>query len=202
MMMVQTEYSASSVKYLLWFVETRETVRLLQDHSSQEVRQIVLDQNIYQQKDPKRVIEEFGCISRRIAAMPDQLAKLMVQTDVATAKLIAIIASMAADRLFFELMFEVYREKLRLGDEEWRDSDFNVFYSQKADQSDAVAGWSEATNKKLRSVYHKWMMEAGLLQRVKKDEKRVIQPYIDPELREVLLETGMNSYLYAMTGEQ
>ena len=58
------EYSASSVKYLLWFVEMRETIRLLQDHSMDEVRQIVLQENIYQQKARDRMVNEFGCIKK------------------------------------------------------------------------------------------------------------------------------------------
>ena len=54
------EYSASGVKYLLWFVETRETARLLKDHSPDEVREMVLNENIYQQKDHSRIINEYG----------------------------------------------------------------------------------------------------------------------------------------------
>ena len=52
------EYSASSVKYLLWFVETRETARMLKGHSPEEIRNIVLEENTYQQKDRSRIINE------------------------------------------------------------------------------------------------------------------------------------------------
>ena len=34
------EYSASAVKYRLWFVETRETARMLQNVSAEEVRNV------------------------------------------------------------------------------------------------------------------------------------------------------------------
>ena len=109
------EYSASSVKYLLWFVEMRETIRLLQDHSMEEVRQIVIDQNIYQQKAQSRIVNEFGCIKRRIEALPEELTNFMLQTDINTAKIIALIGAMAADRMFFELMYEVSHSRSDCG---------------------------------------------------------------------------------------
>lgn len=76
------EYSASSVKYLLWFVEMRETIRLLQDHSMEEVRQIVIDQNIYQQKAQSRIVNEFGCIKRRIRHLPQSMKQILKKSEV------------------------------------------------------------------------------------------------------------------------
>ena len=43
------EYNASVTKFLFWFVETRETARLLGSCSMNEVRQIVIEDNLYQQ---------------------------------------------------------------------------------------------------------------------------------------------------------
>lgn len=85
------EYSAASVKFLLWFIETRETIRLLQDKTMDEAKTIIYENNIYQQKSKARQVSEFGCIKRRIEAIPDELAKLMLNADVNTAKLIALI---------------------------------------------------------------------------------------------------------------
>ncbi len=196
------EYSASSVKYLLWFVEMRETIKLLQNHSMEEVRQIVLEQNIYQQKSQDRIVNEFGCIKRRIEALPEELTTFMLRTDINTAKIIALIGAMAADRMFFELMYEVYREKLRLGEEEFKDSDLNIFFSTKATQDKTVASWTEATVKKLKGTYAKFLIEAGILRKVSYRGKEIVRPYIDLELRDILLRNNMEKYLFALTGEQ
>jgi hypothetical protein len=56
------EYNASAVKHLFWFVETKETARLLNTNSMDEVRRIVIEENLYQQKSSSRLINEFGCI--------------------------------------------------------------------------------------------------------------------------------------------
>ena len=196
------EYSASSVKYLLWFMETKETTRLLKDHSPEKVRELVLEQNIYQQKDRRRIINQYGCISRRVDAMPEKLRELLLRADVSTAKLIVLISAMASDRLLFELVYEVYRVRIRLGENEWTDSALNIFFNSKAEQSDLIAGWTEATVKKLKGTYTKYLLEAGMLRKERGRAKKIVRPFIDQELRQVLLEESMARFLYALTGEQ
>ena len=196
------EYSASSVKYLLWFMETKETTRLLKDHSPEKVRELVLEQNIYQQKDRRRIINQYGCISRRVDAMPEKLRELLLRADVSTAKLIVLISAMASDRLLFELVYEVYRVRIRLGENEWTDSALNVFFNSKAEQNDLIAGWTEATVKKLKGTYTKYLLEAGMLRKERGRAKKIVRPFIDQELRQVLLEESMARFLYALTGEQ
>lgn len=196
------EYSASGVKYLLWFMETRETVRLLKDHSPEEARERVLEENIYQQKDRRRIINQYGCISRRIDAIPEKLRDLLLRADINTSKLVVLISAMASDRLLFELVYEVYRVRIRLGEKEWTDAALNIFFHSKAEQNDLIAGWTEATIKKLKGTYTKFLLEAGLLRKEGGRAKRIVRPFIDQELRQVLLEESMARYLYALTGEQ
>ena len=95
------EYNASATKHLFWFVETRETARLLGNHSMDEVRQIVIEENLYQQKSDSRLINEFGCIRKRLETLPEELQRMMVTADINTGKLIAFVGCMAADKLLF-----------------------------------------------------------------------------------------------------
>lgn len=196
------EYSAGSVKYLFWFMETKETVRLLQDHNIDEVHDIVLQDNVYQQKAENRIISEFGCIRRRIESVPEELMQMLLTIDLNSAKLITLISAMASDRMLFELVYEVFREKLRLGEDEFKESDLNIFFGRKQDQDKKVAKWTEATVKKLKSTYTKFLLEAGILTIDDKKVKRIVKPYIEDELRAVLLKNDMRDYLYALTGEQ
>ena len=196
------EYSAASVKFLLWFVETRETLKLLKQHNIDEVRNIVVENNVYQQKSQGRLISEFGCIKKRIMTMPEDLKQFMMDTDVNSAKIVALVAAMAADRLLFEFVYEIYREEVRLGGEELKESDINIFFKNKIDQSDVIAGWTDATIKKLKQTYTKFLIDAGLVTTISTSEKRINKPYIDPELRNILMNNKMELYLYALTGER
>ena len=195
------EYNASATKHLFWFVETRETARLLGNHSMDETRQIVIDENLYQQKSESRLINEFGCIKKRLEALPEELQRMMVTADLGTGKLIAFIGCMASDRLLFDLMYEVYRQKLYLGELNITDADLNIFFKDKKDQNEKVAAITDTSVKKLKQVYCKYMFEAGLLTgRV--TEKQVSKPYIDPGLLFALQRNAMDKYLAALTGEK
>lgn len=193
------EYNASATKHLFWFVETRETARLLENHSMEEVRRMVIDENLYQQKSRPRLINEFGCIRRRLEALPEELRKMMITADINTGKLIAFIGCMASDRLLFELMYEVYRKKIYFGERSITDADFNIFFKDKQNQNEKLALITDGTLKKLKQVYCKYMFEAGLLSG-KISEKRVIKPYIDSELQFVLESNAMDKYFAALAG--
>ena len=199
---MELEYNASGVKHLLWFVETRETARLLKEKTPEEAHTIVLEENLYQQRDRSRIVNEYNCIQRRIHAVPERLINLLLRTDVSTAKLSVLVSAMATDRLLFEIVYELYRLKIRLGEDALKDSDLNIFFSSKAGQSDLIAGWTEATIKKLKGTYAKILAEAGLLRIKGRNDREILRVYVDPELRQVLLSEGMSSYYFAMTGEQ
>ena len=195
------EYSASATKYLFWFVETRETARLLNAHTMDEVRDIVIQDNLYQQKSDDRLRNEFGCIRSRLEALPEDLRKMIVTADIKTAKLITFIGCMAADRLLFDLMYEVFRDKLFLGGTEISEADLNIFFKNKQDQNEKVAKITDTSIKKLKQVYSKYMFEAGLLTG-KTTEKIIVKPYIDPDLKYALKQNAMEKYLAALTGER
>lgn len=200
--MDRMEYSAGNVSNLLWFVEMRETAKLLQNHDMKEVQKMVLEENIYQQNTEKRAKSQFGCIKKRLEAIPDGLVKAMIDSDINTAKIIALIAAMTTDILLFELMYEVYRIKLNMDEDVLKDADLNMFFNRKIEQSDVVAGWSDSAIKKLKQTYCKYMQAAGLLGEPVKNERKINRPYVDIELRNILLANDMEKYLYALTGER
>ena len=114
--------------------------------------------------------------------------------------LTASIKGFCLCRLLFELVNEVYREKLKFAEEEIKEADINIFFQTKAEQSEKSANWSEAGIKKLKQTYLKYMLEAGLLKEGDKGSKIVTKPYIEEALRQELLTNHLEKYLYALTG--
>lgn len=196
------EYSAGSVSKLFWYIETKETVKLLKNKGIDEVKDIVISDNLYQQKSEDRLNREFSVISKRIMSLPESLRYMIYDADIMTSKLIVLISIMTTDRLFFELMYEVFREKIRMEEETLKDSDLNVFFRSKQEQSDVCAKWTDSAIKKLKQTFQKYMLEAQLLKNseTSKSEKIVIKPYIEQELRQELMSNNMEKYLYALTG--
>ena len=162
---------------------------------------MVLDNNIYQQNTEKRTKSQFGCIKKRLDAMLERLVKEMINADINTAKIIALIGAMATDNLLFELMYEVYRIKLSMDEDTLKDADINMFFNRKIEQSNVIAGWSDTAIKKLKQTYCKYMQAAGLLQEPVKNERKINRPYVDIELRNILLVNNMEKFLYTLTGE-
>lgn len=195
------EYNASATKYLFWFVETRETARLLLNKPIDEVKKIVIEDNLYQQKSESRLRNEFGCIKKRLEALPEQLIRMMVTSDINTGKLIAFVGCMASDRLLFDLMYEVYRQKVYMGEPNITDADLNIFFKDKQNQNDKVAAITDISVKKLKQVYCRYMLEAGLLTGSITD-KNINKPFIDADFRFALQRNAMDKYLAALTGEK
>lgn len=195
------EYSAGIVSKLLWFVETRETAKLLQENSYSEVEKLVIENNLYQQNKLDRIRREFNCIKKRLQALPEELLKELIKTDISTAKIIVFISAMATDLLLFEFVYEVYRDKLRMADYIFEDIDFNVFFTNKSKQSEKIAGWSDSSIAKIKQTYSRYLFEAGLIEGTKKN-KKICRVYIDQDLRDILMRNNMEKYLIAITGER
>lgn len=80
-----------------------------------------------------------GYLIARLKAMDDDLLALFCEADMATQKLIHLICVLSTDRLFFEFVYEVYREKVQIGAAYLEDSDINAFFTAKrsAERSDS-----------------------------------------------------------------
>ena len=167
------EYGAAGVKYQLWFIEMRETLRLYKEHGWDESIKIVIEDNLYQQKDRARIVSEFGCIQRRIQALPEDIQDFMLTTDMGTAKLIALIARMSMDKMFFEVMYEVYREKIRMEEQEITVAQVDTLFYEKGRQDETVRLYEKLGYKVFRDDGNRYMM--------KKDEIHIAEERITAE---------------------
>ena len=140
-----------------------------------------------------------GYIITRVKAMDDRLVELFCSSDLATQKLINLVTRPATDRLFFEFVYEVYREKVILGTSIMEDTDVNVFFTKKEAQSDLIAGWKDSTKKHLRSCYLNFMTDANLLTVIDK-KKTITPPILDIALERYLQSENEEVLVKALTG--
>lgn len=152
--MERKEYSAGAVKMSFWFVEFRKVVHLLDEGKSMdEVKQLALNKNLFAAPTILRANQIFSTVSGRIKALDESFIPVFMTGDLATQKLVALIAAMAYDTLFFDFVYEVIREKLMLGSNELKDSDVRVFFKDKQQQNEKVAAWTDATLVRLGRCY-------------------------------------------------
>ena len=163
--MAELVYSAGLTSKLFWLQESRKTAGYILDgYSKADIRKIAWEENIYQVKAEYRAYEVLNGTYRRVSALPEAVLRAFATCDVETAKILNLIAILMDSRLFFEFLHEVYDEKLRLGEKEITDRDLNVFFSDKALQSDVVAGWTDTAVRKLKQCFTRMMFGAGLLE--------------------------------------
>ena len=193
-------YSAGMVKFSFWFAEFRKVIQLLNSGKTlPEIKAMNGAENIFSAPTPARAIQIFNTVSGRVKNLDRSFYPLFEQSDISTQKLIALIAVMQGDSLFFDFMYEVYREKLILGVDELTDSDVAVFFRDKQLQSEIVANWQDYTLHRLGTCYRTLLTEAGLMDRTP-GTRKILRPILDSNLEKWLMENGMEAVLHALTG--
>ncbi|NLB52380.1 MAG: DUF1819 family protein [Syntrophomonadaceae bacterium] len=199
--MDKRKYSAGMVKLPFWFAEFKKMINLLNDGMTfSDIRSLNVQENIFSAPTEARAIQTFNTVSTRVKALDPVFYGLFEQCDIANQKLIALIAIMESDALFFDFMYEVFREKLIIGLDELSESDFNIFFKEKQLQDDNVARWNDYTLKRLGSIYRTILMETGILERSRTGTKKIFKPIMDRSLELKLQEYGMEMTLRALTG--
>ncbi|MBU3173711.1 DUF1819 family protein [Clostridium estertheticum] len=198
--MERKEYSAGMVKLSFWFSEFRKVIELLSNGKTfTEIKTMNLEENIFSATTQARSIQIFRTVSTRVRSLDKSFYTLFGQSDIANKKVIALIAVMQSDSLFFDFVYEVYREKLIIGVDELADSDFGIFFKNKQLQSDKVAKWTDYTLKRLGNCYKTMLTEAGVIERTTGNRK-ILKPIIDKSLENCLIAKGMEITLHALTG--
>lgn len=158
-----------------------------------------IEHNIFQVETETRMRELASIIGTRLKELDSYLIQKIESSNIETSKIIVMYAILKNDRLFFEFMNEVYKEKIVLKDLFIRDKDFGVFFQNKREQSDKVNSWSEYTFKKLKQVYIRILFESGLIANQKGDRQIVI-PIIDSEVKDYIYKLGDKVYINAILG--
>lgn len=198
---MEKKYSATLVSKPFWFVEFKKAMILLSEGKSMaEIKSLSEENNIFSAISKSRAKEIYNTLSRRIQSLPDDLTSLFINEEITMQKIIALISVMNTDRLFFEFIYEVYREKIILGDDSLLDSDIRIFFKNKETQSERVAGWKDYTFKRLSGSYKTILLESGLAV-PDHNQMKIVKPLLDLDLENCLNNNQMKQFIHALTGE-
>ena len=198
--MVRKKYSAGAVKLSFWFLEFRKVVDLIDKGKTiEEIKKLNQEQNIFGAQTPERANQIFNTIIARIRCLDSSFYPVFLESDVSTQKLFALVAVMANDTLFFDFVYEVIREKMIVGSNEYSDSDVRIFFRNKQVQNENVANWTDATLNRLGCCYKTMLFEAGVTDKGKTTRK-IFKPILDPTLEHWLNDNGFELIVHALTG--
>ena len=175
-------YSAGLMSQSFWFIEFKKVVKLISDGKRQnEIKSACIEENLFGAVNAYRSKRIAGYLTNRVAALDAKEVQLFMESDPATQKLLNLIAILRTDRLFFEFLFDVYRE------------------NNKEVQSAEVEAWKDTTKRKLRSCYFNFMVDANLLAPDGKT-RRITPPILDIALERHLEAKGDSAMIKAITG--
>ena len=200
--MKKLKYSTGLTSSSFWFIESRKVAELILDgFSREEILDLALEENIFQVETEKRVKDIGNIIFRRFNSFSEDLLEYFLRTDINSAKVFVLISILKDDKLFFEFMYEVFREHIILGDFTLRPKDFDKFFDEKSYQSEEITGWSEETIERLKGIFKTMLSEAGVLESSGEDRQMIV-PFVDLRLKNMLIENDLGPYYYAITGEK
>lgn len=197
-MTVKLGYSSNlnGASYLLF--ELKQIVKVQQKFNltPKEIRKKVIDENIFQFENKKRVYRVLPSVMRRFKVIDSTLASLLVEGTPEMSKVINLYAIMKTDLLFFEFMDEVIKEKFQNNDYVIEKSEVNLFFTAKSEQSSKIAEWSDINIEKLKSAFMQVLFESGILKnRFDGELNRLI---IDDQIKNHIIYIGDARYIHAM----
>lgn len=195
------KYSAGIKNISFWLLESKLTAEYILDGlSKDEILELSLNENIYQVESQYKVKDLPNRLYTRLKDFSDESLTYFINCDVNSGKLFVIISILKNDKLFFEFVHEVFREHILLGNYTLKQSDFDIFFMNKTNQSEIIAKWTEETVNRVQRQYRFLLKEAGLIEKEDADYKIII-PFIDYRLKELMEKENLTPYLNAITGE-
>ena len=201
-MNIRNDYSAGAVKHAFWFMEFRKVVTLRNEGKTwEEIKKASEEENLFGAPTPARAKQIWNTVSARTKALDDSFYPIFINSDLASQKLYALVAVMANDTLFAEFVYEIIREKMIIGINEYSPSDIRLFFKHKQEQSEKAAGWTDQTLERLGHSYRNFLYEAGVTDNGR-GIRKILKPILDPEMESWLKEQHMDYYLKALKGER
>lgn len=194
------EYSAGLTAEPFLYIETKIIVNYLLDgFEINELKKKNIDENLIKYKSQSSLKRVNSPIFRRLSVLSKYELKQFVNADLETSKYILLYAIMKTDRLVFEFINEIYKEKLILRKEYIDKVEFDSFLEDKKIYSELLAKMSESTTGKLRQVVFKILLDSGLVQK-EKDRFKIIRPLLKQSFIDMIESKGDKEYIIAIQG--
>lgn len=184
----RNEYNGALTREQFLFHEMRVTAKLMVDGlSDSEILSAVTKDNLFQLPTERSVNSLVKCCLKRLHALDDaDLVQAVIKAPSEDAKQICLYAMMKQNRLVWDFMVTVIGEKYRLLDTSFSRMDLNIFFARLQEQNDSIAGWSDQTIQKIKSVLVRILVENEYLDsnRAERLNPVLITPILERKIRE------------------
>ena len=194
-------YSSAIKKTPFKYPIAKKIAKLMLDGLDRdEVYKRCFDENYIEVESLERRREITNVIYSRLCSLDDFLLNQFYNADVTTSKFILVYAIAKTDSLFFDFLFEKYREALMSENRKYLSmDDFDDFFESKKQTDLIVAKWGKFTLECLTKGYRNILVDSGLGRRERKNII-VSRVMIHPAVEEHIELIGDKDFLKAMLG--
>lgn len=194
-------YSSAIKKTPFKYPIAKKIAKLMLDGLDRdEVYDKCFNENYIEIESLERRREITNVIYNRLCALDEYLLNEFYNADVATSKFILVYAIAKTDALFFDFMFERYRDAVMSPERNYLSiNDFDEFFESKKQVDSIVAKWGKFTLECLTKGYRNILVESGLGRRERKTivvNRIMIHPAVEEHIKLI----GDKDYLKAMLG--
>lgn len=201
-MNTQLEYNAGAVTKPFLFQELRKYLQLRQQGKTiEEIKKIQDEENVFMTTSKNWSTKVIGAIRNREKVLTKDILNSFFEFNISDQKIINLLSIMLVDRLFFEYMYEEFRENIILGLDVFEDKTFRIYFKNKSEQSEKVASFKTDTIKRVTSAYKLYLKESNLITKVH-EEYYYKKPVLDIRLEALIKEAELMPYLKAILGEK
>ena len=173
----------------------------LQGLDKKTIFEKIVDENLFEYRSLKSIGKHLGAVWERVNYLDEYLKEKVVNEPNEIGRIINFYAILKYDTLFLEFMLEVVQEKFSTSQNELTNADISNFFSVKAEQSDIVKDFKEATIKRLRLAYVEILLGAGyIIKTENKDKYLLTTPLAVYQISEHLRDNNEKQFVKAMLG--
>ena len=169
------------------FYEMRTTAGLMAEGlNEKEIINRIVSANLFQYPTERTIrTVASACVKRLQALQDDSLVEAIKSQPMEVSKQICLYAMMKRYRLVWDFMVTVIGEKYSQQNFSFSPVDVNTFFLQLQEQDDYVAGWTENTMKKIRSVLIHVLVENEYLDNNRSDHLNPVwlQPILENAIK-------------------
>ena len=179
-----------------YYKELKNTAILLQKNliPFEDAKELIKENDVLDTKSVANFNKKFLSISKRYNALSEELRTMLCEADSENGKFINFYAIVLAERIVLEFMDEVVRENFSRLNYQLSNSDFVNFMKHKQEQSEEVAGWTQAGRDKVITKLKNFPLEAGYLEK-NNDGFLIKKPVIDSSIINAIENQSGNKFL-------
>ena len=193
-------YSSAIKKTPFKYPITKKIAKLMLDGLDRnELYEKCFNENYIEIESEQRRREITNVIYDRLCVFDSFLLSEFYNGDVATSKFLLVYAIAKTDPLFFDFLFEKYREALMSERNYLSIDDFDNFFEAKKQTDVIVAKWGSFTLQCLTKGYRNILVDSGMGHRERKNivvNKLMIHPVVEEHLDLI----GDHDYVKAILG--